>query len=216
MSDISSTTKCDLIYIKDFATLKSDLGVPQTDFWTLQTELCWITKWFSSTRVDFLIWTHFALPLKSNLWTLKWDLSYRTKGKQKYQSHFVILLKFCINVQLTRALSVEQKLKLSCSFSCHQIYSHTSIKLNTLLCCLSLTWMFNKQASPKHVSPNKVFNFSKLFYVCVFKILNNSTLNNHRMKLMQCVLKLIFKKISNKLKCFVFLLNGLIIPFQTP
>jgi len=48
---------------------------------------------------------------------------------------------------LYRGGFVEDKLMLSCSFSCDHFHDSHSVNSVTLLCYLSLTWMFNKPTS---------------------------------------------------------------------
>jgi len=97
------------------------------------------------------------LGLRWVCWTSKSDLSNTTKWDQKLYLWWLWIwshLKAGAKCELlfnklafVKGGSVEQKLGLSCSFRCDRIYiSYCYQSELTLLCCLSLTWMFNNQS----------------------------------------------------------------------
>jgi hypothetical protein len=72
---------------------------------------------------------------------------------------------------LPRGWFAEQKLTLSYSFRCDQILSFACYEFgHTLLCCFSLTWMFNKSHSEAHLL-NKSLSFGAALGVTQFIVL---------------------------------------------
>ncbi len=94
--------------------------------------------WYSNTCLYFLKHA-FPLNIKNNM-----------QGCVKRKKIFAKIFYQFFIIFASKAWGgfVEQKLVLSCYFRCDQIYNSQIYEFgHTLLCYLSLTWMFNKPAS---------------------------------------------------------------------